>query len=684
MRPFLILLAVLAPAVLLAWFTVFPEYDGVWREPIGHFYIVTFTTFSAAVISLLLASAMGDQAQPRHVLAATAFAVMGSVFFSHGLSTPGALMLETHPATAWSAWLTLFGSAVLFVIAGFNPGRVLARRVALVSVVGVAVYSIIAAAAPAWLEYIDQQALPWHREALFYMSLGLWALAAVRLGWVWRATRNRVDAALAFLAVWMLAATVSMHRYPVWNFSWWLYHLILLVGFIITVAVLVAEYEQVRQFRLARYYLALSLILTALLALGASFLFTQFAYNTLVGELTANARALSANLAGRLAMLWGDRVTPAEGLNALLTASGVSSDLNAAVRGLGLRDVVLYNAEGLAVAANDFDWVGTRARSLDSLNRALTGEVVIDLLAPAAAPVTAYGAPATAEVIQVFTPFFVAGDNRTPIGVLVTRQEAPTLNRAIINARFTGLVTAAVTMGLLFVALLSVVGRADRIINQRTQELAVANDSLSKLSQQLRVYSEWLLGRDLLNRALSDQTSLSLARRERTVLFMDIRYFTRWSESRPAEDVVTMLNQYYNTVERVVNRHQVIKFKFTADEALAVFPTAEQAANAALELRDEIADLLQRYGLGAGIGLHTGPLVEGLLGSAAVKFYDVIGDTVNTGKRIEGAAAAREVLISASTQAHLPQRYQLGEARTIAAKGKEEPPTVYPLQGAAA
>ncbi len=680
MRRLLTLIALLAPALVLAGLTVFPQYDGAWREPIFHFYIVTFTTFSAAVISLLLVSAIGDQAQPRHVLAATAFAVVGSVFFSHGLSTPGALMVEAHPATAWSAWLTLFGSATLFAIAGFNLSRAAVRVVVAVSVALVVVYSGIAALAPAWLDYIDQQALPWHREALFYLSFALWALAALRLGWVWRTSRNRVDAVLAFLAVWMLVATVSMHRYPVWNFSWWLYHLILLVGFIITVAVLVMEYEQVRQFRLARYYLALSLILTALLALGASFLFTQFAYNTLVDELTANARTLSANLAGRLAVLWRDRVTDAASLNTLLTASGTANDLNQTVRGLGLRDVVLYNTEGLAVAANDFEWVGTQTRTLDPINQALAGDTVVNLLSPSAAPTTAYGSAATAEVIQVYTPFFAA-DTRTPVGVLVTRQEAPSLNRATINARITGLVTAALTMGLLFVALLSVVGRADRIITQRTQELAVANASLSKLSQQLRVYSEWLLGRDLLNRALSDQNSLSLSRRERTVLFMDIRSFTRWSESRPAEDVVTMLNHYYNAVERVVNQHQVIKFKFTADEALAVFPTAEQAAQAALAMRTDIAALLERYGLGAGMGLHTGPLVEGLLGSAAVKFYDVIGDTVNTGKRIEGAAVAGEVLVSASTHAHLPARYQFGEVRPIAAKGKEEPQMVYPLVG---
>ena len=100
---------------------------------------------------------------------------------------------------------------------------------------------------------------------------------------------------------------------------------------------------------------------------------------------------------------------------------------------------------------------------------------------------------------------------------------------------------------------------------------------------------------------------------------------------------------------------------------------------AARELRAQIAALFAEFGLSAGIGLHTGPLVEGLLGSRGVKFYDVIGDTVNTAKRIESAAGAGEVLLSAATWQLVQRLTPVGEAREIAAKGKEEPVVVYPL-----
>ena len=70
MKRFLVFLALAAPALGLVYFTLQPQADLNASLPTFHFYVVTFTTFSAAVISILLASALGPQAQPRHVLAA--------------------------------------------------------------------------------------------------------------------------------------------------------------------------------------------------------------------------------------------------------------------------------------------------------------------------------------------------------------------------------------------------------------------------------------------------------------------------------------------------------------------------------------------------------------------------------------------------------------------------------------
>jgi len=202
---------------------------------------------------------------------------------------------------------------------------------------------------------------------------------------------------------------------------------------------------------------------------------------------------------------------------------------------------------------------------------------------------------------------------------------------------------------------------------------------LRETSSQLKRYSEWLLGKDLLERVISDPAALSLARRERTLLFMDIRGFTAWAERCAPETVVQALNDYYAAAEPVLRANGAIKLKLSADEVLAVFAGPREAASAALELRERSREALSRWGLAAGIGVHSGPVVEGLLGSAGVMGYDVIGDTVNTAKRIEGAARGGEVLVSAPVRAALDPAARFGERREVLAKGKEAPIEVHVL-----
>ncbi|NCP86220.1 MAG: adenylate/guanylate cyclase domain-containing protein [Anaerolineae bacterium CG_4_9_14_3_um_filter_57_17] len=203
---------------------------------------------------------------------------------------------------------------------------------------------------------------------------------------------------------------------------------------------------------------------------------------------------------------------------------------------------------------------------------------------------------------------------------------------------------------------------------------------LNETSAKLRTYSEWLFGRDLLGRVLERPETLNLKRQARAILFMDIRGFTAWSEPRSPEDVVNMLNRYYQTAEAILTQHHVIKLKFSADEVLAVFPEVDDSLQSAIKLRLQIANLLNRHDLGVGIGIHSGAIVEGMVGSKDIKFYDVIGDTVNTAKRLETSAASGEILISDAVRLALGQTFRVGAKRLIEVKGKEEPLLVYPLE----
>ena len=198
--------------------------------------------------------------------------------------------------------------------------------------------------------------------------------------------------------------------------------------------------------------------------------------------------------------------------------------------------------------------------------------------------------------------------------------------------------------------------------------------ALRLLAERLHQLSSWGFGAHVVAAALQDAEQVSLKRQERSLLFMDIRGFTAWSERQAPEAVVAMLNAYYAASESVLQPLVPIKVKFTADEVMAVFAEKETAFAAAPQLQSAAAHILGGYGLSVGIGLHAGPVVEGLLGSASVKAYEVIGDAVNTASRLCSAAGAGELVVSEeASSVQMPDGFS---RRQVAAKGKQTPLSV--------
>jgi class 3 adenylate cyclase len=202
--------------------------------------------------------------------------------------------------------------------------------------------------------------------------------------------------------------------------------------------------------------------------------------------------------------------------------------------------------------------------------------------------------------------------------------------------------------------------------------LAILRDTAG----QLQEYSEWLLGKDLLAQAVADPRVLSLSRHERAMLFMDIRGFTAWSEGQEPEQVVAVMNGYYEAAEPVWRHYHAIKVKFTADEIMLVFAGAEAAVAAAHALLAAVAPLLQSHGLSAGVGVHCGPVVEGIMGASDRKGYDLLGDSVNTAKRLCDNALGGEIVLSQAIVARLPHGVVEGEMRSLQVKGKQQPLSV--------
>lgn len=494
MKRILLLLLVLSPVGLMLYLRLQPEMDAVYNQPLFHFYIVTFTSFAAAVISILLTASLGDNVQPRHLLAASAFGVMGTVFFSHGIATPNALINYFHPAVQWSAWITLLASGIMFAFAGtVEEGDAKTWRqvrTVLRIVTGfVLIYFAIAIFAHNWLDDIGTSAAPWHRVTLFVITLACWGFATVRLGWIWRETRNRVDGALGFVALWLMFATISMHNFENWRLSWWMYHFLMLISFLVTAFVLAQAYEQTRRFQLTRYYLAASLILTAFLALFASYIFANYSFTTLVARTRGEARAATLTLLD----------TVKQSLDPAASDPILLNEYAKRLEDQPLGDLVsIYLPNGkYFYPSDDYDQTALISdASRPWFTQALSGEAMIDIFSPEEVP-SDYAPAQNAYTLIIFAPLY-RPDQPAPIGVAETIRPIPELTMSILSARITGLLVASVTMGVLFLALLLVIRRADHILTARTRELQKAYTDLQR-AEMLRDDMTNMIVHDLRN-----------------------------------------------------------------------------------------------------------------------------------------------------------------------------------------
>jgi len=181
-----------------------------------------------------------------------------------------------------------------------------------------------------------------------------------------------------------------------------------------------------------------------------------------------------------------------------------------------------------------------------------------------------------------------------------------------------------------------------------------------------------------------------------TVLFSDIRGFTSLAEAMGPQETVTMLNDYFTSMVEVVFTHGGMLDKYIGDAIMAVFGTAlggvsdaDNALMVATEMLRELARFNRRRladGLEAieiGIGIATGEVLAGSLGSRRRLEYTVIGDNVNLAARLEGANKhyGTTVLLAASTVEALRSRPILRRLDLIQVKGKSQPTLAYESLG---
>jgi len=179
-----------------------------------------------------------------------------------------------------------------------------------------------------------------------------------------------------------------------------------------------------------------------------------------------------------------------------------------------------------------------------------------------------------------------------------------------------------------------------------------------------------------------------------TILYTDIRGFTTLSESLPPEEVVKLLNEYLPPMSSIVYRFGGYLDKFIGDAILAVFsapfPQADdpwRAVQAAHAMQKEMTKLSEiwekqnRLSFQVGIGINTGEVVLGNVGSQYKKDYTVIGDTVNVAARLCGLAKGGEILLSEATYEQVKDHVEVKPLGPLSVKGRNVPVLTFLLLG---
>ncbi len=181
-----------------------------------------------------------------------------------------------------------------------------------------------------------------------------------------------------------------------------------------------------------------------------------------------------------------------------------------------------------------------------------------------------------------------------------------------------------------------------------------------------------------------------------TVFFSDIRDFTKFSEGHTPEEVVQMLNEYFEIMVAIVTKNHGVVDKFVGDAMMAIWgapkSTGEDeryALKACLEMRQALEELNKirmsrgQVEIKIGMGLNSGPAISGTIGSSERMEYTVIGDTVNTASRIESSTKAfgTDLLISGETLTRVEGKFVTEFAGAAEVKGKAEPLKMYKVKG---
>jgi adenylate cyclase len=229
--------------------------------------------------------------------------------------------------------------------------------------------------------------------------------------------------------------------------------------------------------------------------------------------------------------------------------------------------------------------------------------------------------------------------------------------------------------------------------------VAIHNSLLArKIEHEAKTRAQFqrLLSPNLVEQVVSGKLQLEKggALTETTLLFSDIRGFTAMSEKRAPQEIVRMLNEYFELMVDVIFKHEGTLDKFVGDEIVALFgapvalPNAEiKAIECALNMLIVLAEFNRTRAsedqdeIKIGVGINTGTVVTGAIGSSRALQYTAIGDPVNTASRLCSVAKAGEILVSEATFGRVQSLVNATALPPVRVKGKTDMLRIWNVTG---
>ncbi|HKQ40993.1 MAG TPA: adenylate/guanylate cyclase domain-containing protein [Pseudonocardia sp.] len=651
-----------------------PPADVVWEHHPSHFWLVAVAAALSAWLALTVDRAARHHGDARLLLVGLGFLAAALFFGLHALATPGVLLDHANGGFALATPAGLALSAVFGAAAALNMdggvGRWALRadpylRYGLIGVA--ALWGVVS------LTGLPPLADPGVGErgsvavvVLVVLAVPLYLAAAVRCFLLYRQRRSVVLLSVLTADVLLAEAMVAVALGANWHLTWWLWHVLMVMAF---------------------GYVGYSAYVTYRREGATRGLFDAVGTEATLRAVRVEYGSALEQLVAAVARQEAGELTPAE-------MSLITSGL--AVRfGLSEGQTAVLGRAAAALRA-DREQIG-RLDVLVAIGHesgVLLGER--DLLARAVRRVvTGFGCDAARIGLldsgRLSFPAALASDPRLPV--------PPNLQQGLAQRGpfDIGPEQMACTLavkerpaGVLVVHRRGGFGGRDRaMIASLAAQLSMGLEN-ARLYEQLDGLFRQYMSPDVATALIADprQAALGGAVVEVTAVFADLRGFTTFSEASTPEQIVAMLNRYFEVATAEILAAGGTIVQFVGDALMALFNApvrqpdhAVRAAAAALRMQAGIDAVGEPDWPRFRVGINTGPALVGNIGSTELRNFNAMGDAVNVAARLETTALPGQVVIGESTRALLPSGTVTEPLGELAVKGRRTPVVAHILTG---